>query len=130
MDKREIDMYRIEEAVRALLDGIPIKQIARRQKISKNTVKKYRGILEGILKEKPWLESNFDDILNEFRNLRSKERYSQNHGWLSENEDLVNDLSGKCDNYVRLFEVLQEKGFAGSYSSLQRYVTKNNLCKD
>ena len=30
------DMYRIEEAVRALLDNTPIKQIARRQKISRN----------------------------------------------------------------------------------------------
>jgi len=28
MDGREIDMYRIEEAVRALLDNTPIKQMA------------------------------------------------------------------------------------------------------
>ena len=39
MDKREIDMYRIEDAVKALLDNTPIKQIARQQKISKNKLK-------------------------------------------------------------------------------------------
>jgi len=130
MDGREIDMYRIEEAVRALLDNTPIKQIARRQKISRNTVKKYRGILENILTEKPWIINNFGEIMNEFQSLRAKERYSKNHGWLQENEEVVNELSGKCDNYVRLYEVLQGKGFAGSYSSLQRYVAKNNTFKD
>ncbi len=130
MDGREIDMYRIEEAVRALLDNTPIKQIARKQKISRNTVKKYRGVLENILKDKPWIINNFDEIMKEFQSLRAKERYSENHGWLSVNTELVNELSGKCDNYVRLYQVLQEKGFSGSYSSLQRYVAKSNTFKD
>jgi transposase len=130
MDKREIDMYRIEDTVRALLDNMPIKQIARKQRISKNTIKKYRRILEGILNEKPWLKNNIDEIMSEIRSLRGKERYSENHGWLDVNTELINELSTQCDNYVRLFQVLQGKGFAGSYSSLQRYVAKSNIFKD
>lgn len=130
MDKREIDMYRIEDAVGALLDKTSIKQIARQQRISKNTVKKYRSILEKIQNEKPWLANDINKIMIEFRELRGKERYSENHGWLDTNTELVDKLSGKCENYVRLFQVLQEKGFAGSYSSLQRYIAKSNTFKD
>jgi transposase len=122
-------MYRIEDAVKALLDNTPIKQIARQQKISKNTVKKYRRNLEAIRDVKPWL-TNIDEIMEEFRSSRKKERYSENHGWIEKNTELVAELSTRCDNYIRLFQVLQEKGFKGSYSSLQRYVAKSNSDKD
>ena len=38
--QRELDMYKIEDIVRDLIENIPIKQIARKRKISKNTVKR------------------------------------------------------------------------------------------
>jgi len=118
-------MYKLEDAVKALLDNTPIKKIARQQKISKNTVKKYRNHLEVVLNEKPWIRNDIQKIMAEFRTVRKKERFSENHGWL-ENNDLIDELAAECENYVRLFQVLkEEKGFAGSYSSLMRYVTKN-----
>ena len=127
MDKREIDMYRIEDAVKAILDNTPIKQIARQQKISKNTVKKYRRNFEAIRNEKPWL-TNIDEIMEEFRSSRNKERYSENHGWIERNTELVDELSTRCDNYVRLFQVLQEKGSKGSKAlSLFHDVSDHNL---
>lgn len=129
MDKRELEMYKLEEAIKALLENTPIKQIARRQKISKNTVKKYRTHLESILSEKPWIKNDLSEIMKEFRNSRKKERYSENHGWLESHTELVDELALECDNYVRLFQVLQEKGFNGSYSSLMRYVMKNSAVK-
>lgn len=127
MDKRELDMYKLEDAVNALLDNMPIKQIARRHRISKNTVKKYRSNLELILSEKPYLKGNISEIMKEFREARGNERYSLNHGWLLQNSTLVEELSAGCDNYARLLQVLNEKGFNGSYSSLMRYVSKNNI---
>lgn len=129
MDKRELEMYKLEDAVKALLENTPIKQIARRQKISKNTVKKYRNQLESILSEKPWIRNDLKEIMTEFRNYRKKERYSENHGWLETNEKLVDELALECNNYVRLLQVLHEKGFHGSYSSLMRYVVKNSAVK-
>ena len=66
----------------------------------------------------------------EFRLIRKQQRYSQNHGWLENNEELVERLSVKCDNHVRLFQVLLEHGFHGSYSLLQRYVAKSELFKE
>ena len=130
MDKRELDMYKLEDAVKALLDNTPVKQIARMQKISKNTVKKYRDQLHAILHERPWLQDDLNLLMNEFRNRRKKERYSLNFGWLESNQAIVDELAAECDNYVRLLEVLQEKGFEGSYSSLIRYVARNAQCKD
>jgi transposase len=129
MDKRELKMYKLEEAVAALLAGTPIKQIARQQKISRNTVKKYRTHLEHILTERPEFAGDVTLIMAEFRVMRAKERYSENHGWLETNTEQIEQLASKCDNYVRLFEVLQEKGFQGSYSSLQRYISKNESVK-
>ncbi|MBF9018115.1 MULTISPECIES: IS21 family transposase, partial [unclassified Oceanispirochaeta] len=124
-------MYKLEDAVKALLDNTPIKQIARQQRVSKNTVKKYRNHLEDVLNEKPWIRGDIQEIMSEFRTVRKKERFSENHGWLETNADLIDELSAECENYVRLFQVLQdEKGFAGSYSSLMRYVSKNNIFKD
>ncbi|HCL56667.1 MAG TPA: hypothetical protein DHW82_06620, partial [Spirochaetia bacterium] len=52
--QRELDMYKIEDIVRDLIENIPIKQIARKRKISKNTVKRYREILDSLtLKHQP-----------------------------------------------------------------------------
>ncbi len=130
MDKRELDMYKLEDAIKALLEDTPIKRIALRQKISKNTVKKYRDHVKRILEEKPWLKPNIPKIMAEFRAARKKERYSENHGWLEKHTDLVDELASRCENYVRLFQVLQEKEFRGSYSSLMRYASKSNVMKD
>ncbi|HDY89459.1 MAG TPA: hypothetical protein ENH82_15260 [bacterium] len=129
MEKRELDMYSLEEAVSAILDGTPAKQIARLQKISKNTVKKYRSILESILDEQPSFQRDLSTIMGAFRSIRRQQRYSDNHGWLEINTALVEKLTTKCDNYVRLLQVLQEHGFRGSYSSLQRYVSKSAIIK-
>ena len=63
MDKRELDMYSLEETVSASLDGTPVKQIARLQKISKNAVKKYRSVLESILDEQPFLQRDLSTIM-------------------------------------------------------------------
>lgn len=126
MDNRELDMYKLEEAISALLENKPIKQIARMQKISKNTVKKYRNQMESILQEKPWLRSDMESLMSEFKAARKKERYSANYGWLEGNQKTVDELAARCNNYVRLFEILSERGFEGSYSSLLRYVSKNS----
>jgi len=125
VDRRELDMYKLEEAVKALLNNKPIKQIARMQKISKNTVKKYRNLLEEILEKEPALANDLDALMKVFRDERKKERYSVNFGWLESNQKLVDELAAECSNYARLYEVLNEKGFAGSYSSLIRYASKN-----
>ncbi|MDA3900551.1 MAG: hypothetical protein PF637_08530 [Spirochaetes bacterium] len=128
MDKRELVMYKLEEIVNALLENTPIKQIARQQKISKNTVKKYRKHVEKILSGNPHLLGNLSMIMDEFRNMRKKERHSVNYGWLELHSEEIEKLAENCDNYVRLFQVLRDKGFSGSYSSLQRYISKcNNL---
>ncbi|NQT58630.1 MAG: IS21 family transposase [Bacteroidetes bacterium] len=123
-------MYKLEEAVKALLDNTPIKQIARQQKIAKNTVKKYRNQLKDLQERNPLLGEDLDTIMQEFRLMRKNERYSENHGWLETHKEEVDKLSAQCDNYIRLNQVLREKGFEGSYSSLLRYVAKNAACKD
>ncbi|MBU1077918.1 MAG: IS21 family transposase [Spirochaetes bacterium] len=130
MDKRELDMYKLEDTIKALLENVPIKRIARLQKISKNTVKKYRILVEEILRLKPWIRDDLPALMEEFRRSRKAERYSENHGWLETSQNLVEELSARCPNYVRLQEVLKEKGFKGSYSSLLRYVSKSTLCKE
>ena len=130
MDRRELDMYSLEEAVKAILAGTPIKQIARVQKISKNTVKKYRSLVEYIMSRNPGLRDDLPGIMDAFRAMRNQQRYSENHGWLEENAELVERLTAKCDNYVRLLQVLKDHGFNGSYSSLQRYVSKSALFKE
>lgn len=100
-------MYKLEETVNALLDNTPIKQIARQQKISKDTVKKYRNLLEMILNEKPWIREDLTKIMVEFRTVRKKEWYSENHVWLENNANLIYKLAAECENYVRLFQDLQ-----------------------
>jgi len=130
MDKREIDMYSLQDIVAALLDGTPIKQIARQKKVSKNTVKKYRSILDEILDRQPWLRGDLPALMEAFRTIRSRQRYSENHGWLENHEKLVSGLAADCDNYVRLLQVLHDHGFRGSYSSLLRYVVKSETFKE
>ncbi len=127
MDKRTKDMYSIQDIIEDLLNKKKIKEIARVRKVSKNTVKKYRKILEGILEKKPEYHGSLDNILDEIRKQRQEEKYSENFGWLKKNNELVEKLSQGCDNYVRLVEVLNEKGFKGSYSSLLRYIEKNRV---
>ncbi len=126
MDKRELTMYSIQDIINDLLRNEPIKKIARIRKVSKNTVKKYREKLhEVISSQTPDDANSIDWIMDEFKRMRKEEQNSVNFGWLEINVDLVEELSAQCDNYVRLVEVLQEKGFKGSYSSLLRYLEKN-----
>jgi len=49
MDRRELDMYKLEEIIDNLLKSEPVKRIARKSRISKNTVKKYKADLHLIL---------------------------------------------------------------------------------
>ncbi len=130
MDKRELSMYKLKDAVKALLANISIKRIARLQKISKNTVKKYRSILNRILQNSPSLRNDINKIMAEFIEIRKHERFSGNFGWLEQNSELVESLTSQCDNYVVLIKKLNDNGFKGSYSSLLRYVTKYKDNKD
>lgn len=126
MDNRELDMYKIQDIIEDLLNEKSIKAIARIRKISKNTVKKYRGVLNRIIEEKPDISDCIPEIMYEIRQYRKKERFSENYGWLEKNETLVEKFSNDCDNYTRLVEVLNEHGFQGSYSSLLRYIAKTS----
>ena len=130
MDKRELSMYKLKDTVEALLANISIKRIARLQKISKNTVKKYRSILNRILQNNPYIRNDINKIMAELIGIRKHERFSENFGWLERNSELVESLTSKCDNYVVLIKKLKDSGFKGSYSSLLRYVTKYKDNKD
>ena len=125
MDKRELRMYKIQDVIEDLLQEKPVKAIARIRKISKNTVKKYRGILNQVLEEHPEISDSVSEIMDEIKNHKKAERFSKNFGWIETNKTLVENLSNDCENYIRLVEVLHEHGFKGSYSSLLRYIDKN-----
>lgn len=125
MDKRELHMYTIQEIIEDLLQERAIKSIARIRKVSKNTVKKYREKLSLILEQNPEIVNSIEKIMEEIKRHRKAERFSENYGWLEKNTEQIEELSGQCDNYVRLVEVLHDKGFKGSYSSLLRYIEKN-----
>lgn len=130
MDKRELDMYKIEDIIKDLINDVPIKKIARTKRISKNTVKEYRSrfdIIKSYLKQDDF---NLENILKEIWIIKKAERHSKNFGWLKENNELVNNLQSKCSNILILHENLIKAGFQGSYSSLIRYIAKNNLNKE
>ena len=125
--QRELDMYKIEDIVRDLIENIPIKQIARKRKISKNTVKRYRDILDSIaLKYQPDF-TNLGSVMDSLRIHRKQERYSDNFQWFALHQDFLSGLFKECKNHLLIFEQLKQSGFKGSYSSLLRYVKKNNL---
>jgi transposase len=130
MDKRELDMYKIEDIISDLLKDIKIKEIARIRKVSKNTVKSYRSRLEKIKENLNHEDSTLENILNKISKLKKSERHSANFGWLQTNDELVKNLQSKCNNILILHENLITNGFQGSYSSLIRYISKNNLNKD
>lgn len=130
MDKRELDMYKLQDVLEDLLKNIPIKQIARTTKIARNTIRKYNKILNDILLKHPELKSSIDLLMDEFRIKRKEERFSENFGWLFINKTIVESYSSECNNYLRLFEVLRQHGFQGSYSSLLRFVSKEISQKD
>ncbi|MFH0864626.1 MAG: IS21 family transposase [Bacteroidota bacterium] len=125
MSQRELSMYSVQDIINDLLSGKSIKKTARLRRISKNTVKKYRNILQTIREVHSKEQLSIAEIMTEFQKIRDNERYSENFGWLVENHKTVEELSSGCDNYIRLIEVLQEKGFKGSYSSLLRFINKN-----
>ena len=118
-------MYKLQDIIEDLLRGETVKGIVRKRKISKNTVKKYRTILEKITETQPDHKTEIENIMKEFRQIRKVERHSENFGWLLTNVEMVNDLSSRCENLIRLKEVLSEKGFHGSYSSLIRFMSKH-----
>ena len=64
--------------------------------------------------------------MNEFQEIRKKERFSENFGWLERNSKLVESLTSQCDNYIVLINKLKGNGFKGSYSSLLSYVTNDS----
>lgn len=125
MDRREISMFKLQDIVEDLLNNVPIKKIARTQRIARNTIRKYKKILIKILLIKPAISSNIDLIMKEFTRIRKEERYSENFGWLEKNKKMVELFASECNNYVRLIEELRRNGFSGSYSSLLRYLSKN-----
>ena len=129
MDKRELEMYKVQDVIEDLLRNEPVKKIARTRKISKNTVRKYRDELTAILKAAPESEEKIDLIMKKI-SVRRKEERSQNFLWLDRNRELLEMLSGQCGNYIRLNEVINERGYAGSYSALIRYVAKNQMQGD
>lgn len=127
MDKRELEMYRIEDIVRDLIDQVPIKQIARIRKVSKNTVKKYFKLIDELQAKMPDdKKSDAEMLCQQIRTIRKTEKYSANFLWLSHNDPYVRELSGNCSNIIVLYQKLQDHGFIGSYSSLVRYITKIN----
>ena len=125
MNKRELSMYRLKDIVTELLEGAAIKKIARVQKVSKNTIKRYRGLLDTILESQTEIQNDIDAVMEQFKLLREQQRYSDNFGWLEANDELINKLSLQCKNYIVLYPQLQNHGFKGSYSSLLRYINKN-----
>ena len=125
MNKRELSMYRLKDIVTELLEGTAIKKIARVQKVSKNTIKRYRGLLDTILESQTEIQNDIDAVMEQFKLLREQQRYSDNFGWLEANDELINKLSLQCKNYIVLYPQLQNHGFKGSYSSLLRYINKN-----
>jgi transposase len=130
MDNRELEMYKVEDIIKDLLDNIPIKQIARKQKVSKNTIKSYRDKIEIIKSNNSSISICSDYLIEEIREMRKKEKYSDNFEWLSKNKQIVEEQCSKCENIVILYDDLKNRGFKGSYSALIRYFTKNNLNKE
>ena len=109
MDKRETSMYKLKDIITELLKGTAIKKISRMQKISKNTIKRYRSLLEEILQSQPGIGGDFDAVMEQFKLLRKQHGYSENFGWLESNHDLVNKLSLQCNNYIILYPKLKEE---------------------
>lgn len=123
MDKREIAMYKLQDVIEDLLAKKPVKEIARLRKISKNTVKKYRSILDKIQPSELSQQTTIDQIMNQFSRQRSDEK-SKNFKWLDDRNELIEQMSGTCENHLRLHEVLTGMGYEGSYSSFLRYADK------
>lgn len=130
MDNRELEMYKVEDIINDLLNNIPIKQIARIRKVSKNTIKSYRDKIKIIKLSNPSIAISVNIFIDEIRLIRKNEKYSLNFGWLENNKDIVSKFRSKCENIIILHENLATKGFKGSYSSLIRYITKNDSIKE
>ncbi len=62
MDKREVDMYKLQDIIEDLLRSEPVKGIVKKRKLSKNTVKKYRAILEKIKEGLPDCETDIEKM--------------------------------------------------------------------
>lgn len=90
-------MYKLKDIVTELLEGTAIKKIARVRKVSENTIKRYRGLLDTILKLQPAIENDIDAVMDQFKQLRKQQRYSDNFGWLEANDELINKLSLQCN---------------------------------
>lgn len=124
MDKREISMRKLQDIVTELLNDTAIKTIARHNKVSKNTIKKYRSMLNTILENQPDIRNDLESVMEQFKLLRKQNAFSENFGWLEKHEELINKLSLESNNYIILYPKLQQQGYMGSYSSLLRYINK------
>jgi len=127
MSKEGIRMYKLQDIVESILSGETIKKIARRIKVSKNTVKKYKAIIDSIISGQTAEKIEATEIMKKFSEMRNAEQTSENFNWLENHLETIKLLINESSNYARLVEVLQDKGFKGSYSSLSRYINKNNL---
>lgn len=116
-------MEKLRSILKGLFEKEKIKALARRTGVSKNTIKSYRALLEKIREKHPCVAFDFESVYEILKDIRKQER-SINFSWLNENIELVKKKLTACKNLVRIHEVLKEKGFAGSYSSLTRYVNK------
>jgi len=116
-------MEKIKKIIKGLLDNSKIKTLAREVRVSKNTIKVYRNLLEQIIKDNPGIKNNFEKILETFQSLLGEEK-STNFKWLVENKDRIKAKLTECNNIVRIHEVLVDEGFCGSYSSLSRFLRK------
>jgi len=122
-------MDKLKSIIKGLLDKKKIKALTRQTGVSKNTIKTYRKILEKMIQGNPGIENDFGVIYEIFKDLRKEEK-STNFKWLKNNQELVKDKLVECKNLIRIHEVLKEKGFKGSYSSLSRYVSKHKKTED
>jgi len=130
MSKEGIKMYKLQEIVEAILAGEPTKQIARKVRVSKNTVKKYKTMIEGITQSTLVGNNDITTIMSKFIIVREETQNSENFQWLEKNREELKKLITECDNYARVIEVLTDRGFKGSYSALTRYIQKNNINPD
>ena len=102
-----LSMYQWQQIKENRLKGMSIKELARRFKLSKNTIRKYLRT-EGVPKMKPRTYAN---CVEQF------------------NEAIVGMLAQKMIG-TRIFNELKQKGFTGSQSSVDRYLQKIRKTSD
>ncbi len=130
MDKRYIGMHLLKQILSDFIQGEGIKKISRVRSVSRNTIKSYRKVLSRVLVDNPNLKNDMDKLLIIFERYLGDKNKSVNFIWLDNNFALVEELFSKCSNRKRVLEILQSRGFKGSYSSFLRYLDTNKITKD